>query len=676
MKKSPKQTSVKIKPLKGKFFDIKPPKGGAKPPKSRSWKGFMSFFWMAFIIFVVLNLSNIYLRGKELATESQEYALIGYEYLNNGIQSFKDKNLENADVWFQKAEESFLEIKENTSHIIYQSNDLIDESLYLNVAKKLVDSSVLVSQMGQKAIDLIENTSEIPKMFIGGYLKEGEKITDIIKEQKIEFDELYSNVLVLQQNLTTLNSSLLPADMQEKITEGQELIGKLITPLVEFNSAFDTALLMLGDKLPHRYLILFQNNHELRATGGFLGSYMIIDINDGEITKMESKDVYETDGQLTDIIDPPPGIDQVSERWFMRDANYSPDFPTSAEKLMWFLEHSQGPSVDTVVAIDQTFVEKLLEITGPIHLEHFPFQIKADNFSQIISFYIESKMSETATPKQLLFDFIPVFKDKFLNIDRFNELIEILLDMRESRHIQAYSKDYEIQKLIEHLNISGAMPELDSETDFLAIVTTSIGGNKSDQYIKTEINHQTEVTNMGILFDYLQITKEHTWSEDDFKSWQKLIDRYGTGKANIKTLRFIQGEGENIDYMRIYVPKGSKLLKTEGIDSKDIQTSEDLDYTVFEFIFGPIESGSSHMIRLQYQLPFMLMLYPSDTYKFTARKQAGAENQTLIKGLKTPQNLIVTDNFPLSQKAFSLMPEIKVEFDKDQVFMSEIFSAF
>lgn len=673
---SPKRklTSVKIKPLKGKFFDIQPPKEGVRPPKSRSHRNFMLFFWMAFVIFAVLNLSNIYLRGKDLATEGQKYALTGYEYLNNGIQSLKERDIDSADNWFKKAEKSFAELKENTGYIIYQTNNLADEGLYLDTAKKLVDSAISVSLMGQKAIDLLKSASEIPKIFIEGNLEKGQKVTDMIKEQKTEFDKIYKNILVLQQNLTTLNSAILPDDMREKIQEAQELAGKLIVPLLEFNSSFDTALTMLGDRTLHTYLILFQNNHELRATGGFLGSYMLIDVNNGEIIKMESKDVYETDGQLTDIVNPPHGIDQVSDRWYMRDANYSPDFPTSAEKIMWFLEHSRGPSVDTVIAIDQTFAEELIKITGPIRLENFPFQIRADNFNQIISFYIESKMSETATPKQLLFDFIPVFKDKILNIDRFNAFLDVLLEMRESRHIQAYSKDQKIQELIERLDISGAMPEPDPETDFLAVVTTSIGGNKSDQYIETKINHQTELTSTGLLFNYLQIAKEHTWNEGDFKEWQELVNRYGTGKTDIQTLRFIQGEGENVDYMRIYVPKGSKLLRTEGIDMKDVQTSEDLGYTVFEFIFGPVESGTSQTVKFQYQLPFTLITYQSDTYKFNARKQAGAENQTLIKGLQTPQNLTVTENYPPSQKAFSLMPEIEVDFDKDQVFISTISS--
>ena len=672
--KKKKKTSVKINPLKGRFFDIKPPKEGTRPPKSNTRKGFWRFFWMAFIIFIALNIANIYMRGKELAEEGQKYALTGYEYLNNGIQSLKKKDLNNADDWFKKAEISFMQLKENTGHIIYQTNDLVNKSLYLDVAKKLVDSAISVSQMGQKAIDIIRSASKIPKMFIRGDLEDGKKVTDIVKEQKVEFGELYDDALTLQQNLTTLNSSILSDDMREKIKEGQELIGNLFVPLAEFNSSFDTALIMLGDKVPHTYLVLFQNNHELRATGGFIGSYIIIDMNDGALTKMEAKDVYESDGQLTAVVESPLGIDQVSDRWFMRDANYSPDFPTSAEQIMWFLEHSQGPSADTVIAIDQTVIERLLELTGEIRLENFPFQIRSSNFNQIISYYIEAKLSETTTPKQLLFDFIPVFKEKFFNVERFEELIAVLGEMVDSGHIQVYSKDAEIQKLAERLKIDGRMTVPAEKTDFLAPVTTNIGGNKSDQYIHTDIEHKSEISQTGLIMDYLTITKNHTWEKDDFAGWQKLIDRYGTGETGVETLRFIQGEGRNLDYMRVYVPKGSKLLKSEGVNKNDIDITDDLGYTVFGFTFGPTKSGESSTIQLQYQLPFSLSFYPSDNYRFIAQKQAGAENITLTKSLITAENLTVTENYPASQKIFSLMPEVEMDFDKNQIFLSAISS--
>jgi hypothetical protein len=665
-----KTTSVKIQPLEGKFFDIKPPIEGVHPPASRTRREFFRFFCIAFTVFMGLSFSSIYMEGKDLTASSEKYAMAGYDSLQNAVQSLTAQDMNGASMWFQSAEASFQELAKSTRYLTSQANHLINQSLYLDTADKLIESGILVSQMGQRLIELAENIKQIPQRFIQG----DSDLVSLIHEKQAEFDDLFQDVLVLQRNITTLNSSVLPAYLREKVAQAQDQIGQLIAVLMEADKGFDTALKLLGDKVPHRYLILLQNNHELRATGGFLGSYMIIDINDGAITKMEANDVYQTDGQLTDVVKPPAGIDQVADRWFMRDANYSPDFPTSAEQIMWFLEHSRGPSVDTVIALDQNVVEGLLKITGPVRLKNFPFQIRADNFNDMISFYIEAKLSDTATPKQLLFDLVPVFKEKLFSLENAIELAPVLKTMAEERHVQVYSKDPQVQSLAEKFRIDGKMIAPAPKTDFLALVTTSIGGNKSDQYIKTDIDHHTEISHTGLIMDSLEITKSHTWSEKDFAVWQELVDIYGTGKAGLETLKFIQGAGDNTDYMRVYVPLGSQLVKSDGVGLWDVEIVEDMGYTVFSFMFGPVSAGTNKTVKLQYELPYSLSFYPTDTYRFVAQKQAGAENITLNKTLVTADMLNVVKSYPPSDSAFSLMPVVKMDFDRNQIFLTAISS--
>jgi hypothetical protein len=674
VKKSAKTTTVIIKPLEGRFFDIKPPIEGVHPPDSRTRKDFWRFFLIAFFVFLGLNAANAYLKGKDLALSGQNFAMAGFDSLQNGIESLMDQNTEGASVWFKNAEMSFGELERNTRYLTSQANDLINQSLYLDTAQKLIESAVSVSKMGQELVVLINGVKNIPQVFIHGHTEGVPDLILLIHEQKTKFDSLFHDVLILQQNITTLNSGILPEYLRDKLKTAQDQIGNLIAALMEVDSNFETVFRLLGDKTPHRYLILFQNNHELRATGGFIGSYMIVEVNDGKITKMEAKDVYETDGQLPDVVEPPAGIDQVAGRWFMRDANYSPDFPASAEKIMWFLEHSRMPSVDTVIALDQNVIEGILKLTGPVHLKNFPFQISADNFNELISFYIEAKLSETGTPKQLLFDLVPALQDKLSGMKDFMGLSGILKSMTSERHIQVYSKDLKIEALAERFNVDGRMIPPVPKTDFLALVTTSIGGNKSDQYIKTDVSHHTEVSRTGLLVDYLNITKNHTWSEADFAGWQKLVDIYGTGKASLETLRFIEGKGENTDYLRVYVPEGSRLIKAEGVSLYDIKTSEDLGYTVFGFVFGPVSAGTDKTVKLEYELPYTLSFSPADTYRFVAEKQAGADNMTLNKTLVTSDFLNVVKSYPPSNNAFSLMPDVDMDFNRNQIFLSAISS--
>ncbi|MBN2087659.1 DUF4012 domain-containing protein [Candidatus Peregrinibacteria bacterium] len=679
MKQKKKKSGIKLSPLGGRFFDIKPPKDGSRLPFNTKYKGFWRFFWIALAIFAILNISNIFMRGRDVAVTSQDTAMAGYDYLNKAIASLEKQDLKEANLMFKSAEIKFTELSKDTEHLFLKGDSLFDKGTYLETARKLLESGISVAQIGQKLIVLQKEASDIPRIFVSGYAETAGEIpslTTIIKEENEKFKEISADTVKIQNNLTTLNSSILPTDLQEKIKKGQEQIASIIAVIREVNLNFQVLLKLLGDNTPHTYLVLFQNNHELRATGGFIGSYMLIDVNDGLITKMEAKDVYESDGQLTEIVLSPPGIDKVSERLFMRDANYSTDFPESAERIMWFLEHSRQPSVDTVIAIDQTLVEGILELTGPLTLEHFPFQIKADNFNKLMSYYIESKISESSTPKQLLFDFIPVFQEKLLSMENLTGLAKLIKEKITSRHIQAYSKDADIQRLIERFDMDGRIIKPENKTDFLSVISTNIGGNKSDEYIKTNIEHHTDITRSGFISDQLAITKTHTWEEKNFDDWKTMIERYGTGEASLETLKFILGGGRNLDYMKIYVPKDSQITAVEGISLEDISVGEELGYTFFEFNFGEVNAGESKTVKISYDLPFILSFFPSDNYKFIAQKQAGAENQILKKTLLADEYLDIIKTFPSSTDWFSIMPIVETAFDRNQIFVTALKKEF
>ena len=666
-----KKSGIKINPLKRRSFDIRPPKGQLKKPLSSKNRDLKLFVIIAVVIFIVLNIFNIYERVIDIAYESKNTALSGYDSMQKAIQYASDKNYKKASTWFKEAERSFKTLEKSTKAITLQHKDLTTENLYLDTANKLVESGILISKLGQDLISLTEAESKIPEIFIK-QIKSGKgevKITNLINAKKNDLDKIYNEIITLQNNLTSLNVDIIPNDIKTKLTRGQNQIGEIVAIMREFNLEFETLLTLLGDKVPHRYLVLFQNNHELRATGGFIGSYMLIDINDGLITKMDAKDVYESDGQLTEIIIPPPGIDKVAKRLYLRDANYSPDFPTSAEKIMWFLEHSGQPSVDTVIAIDQNVVEEILKITGPITLENFPFQIKSNTFNNLISYYIEAKISKTGTPKQMLFDFIPVFKEKLLNVKNLIELKNTIVKLSKSKNIQAYSKDTKVQNLIEKLNLDGSLKKPQPKSDYLAVISTSIGGNKSDGFIGSFIDHKTKIDSSGGITNTLSITKEHNWNADSLPNLHDLIDRYGTGDLDLNSLLFILGQGRNLDYMRVYVPLGSKLIKFENIEN--IEVSKDLGYTVFGFTFPEVESGKFEKVTLKYELPFNLDFDKNSKYLFTAEKQAGASDIILQKTVEAIENAHIATIAPSPTNPFDLSPIYQINFIDS--FNTEIF---
>ncbi|MFH0837979.1 MAG: DUF4012 domain-containing protein [Patescibacteria group bacterium] len=671
--KSPKERgSLKIKPLSGKFFDIKPAESGNNPPRFTRHGDFFRFAMVTLIAFLILGLGNAYVLGRDMVFESQEAAYEGYGNIKMGTDSLLAGDAAKAKEYFSKAESSFYELSQTAEPLTSQKNHLLAESLYLDTADKLIEGALEVTQIGQQLADLIQSFSGLPQAVFSVAGGEDGGLIEALQARKTSSDKILALAASLQRKMTTLNDRVLPDELKDKIISARSQVAQLIAGLLEVDNNFDVILRLLGDKMPHRYLILLQNNHELRATGGFIGSYLLVDINDGKISKMEAKDIYETDGQLQDVVSPPPGIDRVAGRLYMRDANYSPDFPTSAQSIMWFLEHSRGPSVDTVIAIDQSVVEDLLKLTGPLVLPDFPFQVKAGNFSDIVSFYTEAKLSDSVTPKQLLFDLIPVFQGKFANLKETEELLDVGIGLVKKGHIQAYSADPKVQDLIVRAGMDGGMTESEAKTDYLSVITTSVGGNKSDQYIKTNLRHRSVVGKKGQIEDELTIKKTHTFSESDKTKIQNLIDRYGTGKLSEESLFFILGEGPNIDYMRVYVPKGSQLQDASGIALSAIGVSEDIGYTVFAFTYGPIKAGDSQEITLRYTLPFRLSSSLFESYRFIARHQAGAENMALKKEIVMTGSPQTGGSYQATDNAFTSAPILETEFDSDQIFMSSI----
>ena len=683
--------TVKYEPLGSEgVFDVKLPdqKCWSDVEKKAMNKNsdFWRFFAMAFVIFLIFTGISAYINGSSLFQKNKNIAFAGYDSLKSGINLLAKQDTNNSGAKFQKAQNSFESLSKNFRYLTNQSNNYLRTNLYLDAAQKLIASGIEVSKIGKELSGLLVDVKKIPQTFIesngrsnGGSngRSNGRNLIGLVNNQKKRLDRIMDSALITQNNLTTLNTKALPADLRGSIATAQDQIGTFLAALLEIDKNFGTALKLFGDKVPHRYLILLQNNNELRATGGFIGSYMLVDVNDGVITKFDTKDVYESDGQLTEIITPPPGIDQVSKRYYMRDANYSPDFSVSAKKIMWFLEHSGGPSVDTVIAIDQTVAVKFLELIGPIQFADLPIEVTSKNFTDIFSFHAESKLSTASTPKQLLIDFIPVFKKKLLGLKDFSQVNDVVQNLIEGRHIQAYSTDAGIQAVAEKFRADGKMVTASDNVDFLSVVTTSVGGNKSDAFVKTDLNHKTQIDSTGTIIDSLSIKKTHTWNEDSFKYWTRLIKYYGPYSFDKTLLRFIQGEGDNVDYMRVYTPKGSELIGLQGVNIEDLKTYEDLGYTVFAFTFGPVTAGGNKTVDLTYKLPFNLKIEnPLDTYKFITQKQAGSDNVTLQKTLKTSDYLKVFKSYP--QKTTTLATNLattriyKTALDKNKIFLSAI----
>ncbi len=308
------------------------------------------------------------------------------------------------------------------------------------------------------------------------------------------------------------------------------------------NNLYDTKLLfsrissLLGKDQPRKYLVLFQNNMELRPTGGFIGSFGLLTFDNGRLTDINISDVYTADGQLKGHVDPPEPIRlHLGEGgWYLRDSNWDPNFPVSATKAEWFLDKEIGVKVDGVITVDLFFIEKLLSVTGPILLTDFNKTVDAKNLYTIIQSEVEDTFFPgsikkatilTSLSKSLITEVENLDGGKHFNL--FKEIYESL----EQKHIQIFLHDKHAQNAISNLGYSGEFDlsydcGLRCFRDSYSIIDANLGVNKSNYYIERQhdlkvvvskelINHELVVTytnnanvaigNSGIYKNYARV---------------------------------------------------------------------------------------------------------------------------------------------------------------------------
>lgn len=297
----------------------------------------------------------------------------------------------------------------------------------------------------------------------------------------------------------------------------------------------------LGNEHPRRYLIVFQNPAELRPTGGFIGSYAIIDVEKGAVTSIETPagGSYDLQGSLKKHVRAPLPLHIINPRWEFQDGNWFPDFPSSAKKLMWFLEKSQGPTVDGVIGINATMMPRLLEILGSVTVNG-----KIIGATKILYATAERDPSRVKNPKQFITDTTPALLEniKKSSPEHFLPLITTLLKGLENRDVQIFVTEHELQTRLSELGWDGAMRN-NAEGDFLLVNFTNIGSQKTDEVTTQHIDHQAEIQPDGTVRVTVKIKRTQAASTQKFQDTQ------------------------NISYVRVYTPLGSKLTSAIGFTS-------------------------------------------------------------------------------------------------------------
>lgn len=365
------------------------------------------------------------------------------------------------------------------------------------------------------------------------------------------------------KHLKKVDPTVLPAEYQTRFSELQTLLPTFIASAKNVTEFSDTLATLLGAEGKKRYLLLFQNNTEVRPTGGFIGSFAVLDVSHGDITNMEvpAGGSYDLQGSLKENIVAPLPLQLISARWEFQDSNWFPDFPTSARQALEFYYDAGGPTVDGVVAVNATFVSSLLDLLGPVEMSEYDRTIDSENFLFETQKMVEydyaayQKPDETrdeAAPKAFIGDLAGTLLGRIKGLDATTllQLLDTAQKGLTQKDIQFYFPNEDLQKVAHGLGWTGEVKQTDR--DYLMVVDSNLGGGKTDLVIDEKINLSVAVQDDGRVLNTLTITRTHN----------------GISGALFTGVN-------NVDFLRVYVPKGSHLISASGFTIPDVSLFEE-----------------------------------------------------------------------------------------------------
>ena len=471
------------------------------------------------------------------------------------------------------------------------------------------------------------------------------------------------------KKLNNSSFSLLPENIRPYFEQLQVYLPTTLENLRTLNEIFDTLLDTLGHDSEKRYLVLFQNNNELRATGGFIGSIALVDVYQGKISNIEIPrgGTYDLAAGQKTILKSPEALSLINPFFNIWDANWWYDFPLSAKKIIWFYQEGGGSSLDGVISINASLLQELLRVIGPVTLDEYQLTITADNVFSVLQEEVELNYDkELNQPKAVIADLVPIVLEKLLSTDKYQDIVGVLADSLSKKDIQVYLSDSDLQKQIVSYGWSGSAAK--TNKDYLAVINTNIAGGKTDLEISQVVDHQAEIQANGDIINTVRVTRTNNGLDDNL---------------------FAGIDGGNVSYLRFYIPAGSEFIEGLGfskipdnyfhnnesakfdvdvlkeenkkvIDSgSGVEIYDSLDKTVLAG-WLTLKPGESKTVMVKYKLPFQMnfadpltndwwqKLVKKDlhlnNYSLLAQSQSGQRNTVFNSSVLLPANIRVVFN--------------------------------
>ncbi|MCL8249809.1 DUF4012 domain-containing protein [Aeromicrobium fastidiosum] len=300
-------------------------------------------------------------------------------------------------------------------------------------------------------------------------------------------------------DVDAIDASSLNSSLQGPVEDVQSKLAHAATVAQRATTASTIVPQMLTGK--HRYLLLFQNNAEIRATGGLPGAYAVLDVNDGKISLGEQGSgasmgdlPYEAtpiSQEETDLFD----TKLVSD---FRDINFTPDFPRAAEIGTAILAREKNTDVDGVLSVDPVTLSYVLDGIGPITLDDGSTLTSSNAVDVLLNgVYVnypepDAQDAFFASATQKIFDKVLAGQGDP------TALLKALTKATDERRVQVWTKDSAITDALGDSAVAGKLPTGTAADSSIGIYLNDATGAKMQYYLDYDISAEaTRCTESG-----------------------------------------------------------------------------------------------------------------------------------------------------------------------------------
>ena len=422
---------------------------------------------------------------------------------------------------------------------------------YTGVFNSQLRLSSLLTGSGGKYFDFLSRTPLIGKYYI--HLAESEKILNSYSQIAGKFLVVIKNIENLSEDLSrpgnvapdnyrsNISLDLREIYMEMGFLEGEvensgELAKKTLGLIIKeeefkelraktftLSKIFSRLDELLGKDKPRTYLILFQDDSNIRATGGIIKSFALVRFSDGSIIEKNVFDTNEADVKLEGKVEPPLAMSEYYglKNWYLRDSNWDPDFSVSASQAEWFIDKEMDVTVDGVISVNTKIFGEIIEKVGVEKFKNINFTFlenEANNYMKNNQAYPDkTENSEQKEFIKYLFD-----ADLKLSSRQKRLIFKTILNALERKDIQVFIKDNMVRNHLQDIGWDGTLAKSDCQgncySDIVVPIESAVEGNSQnitryaelkvfmeENLIKRKLTLFLENKNKGTYKAYLRI---------------------------------------------------------------------------------------------------------------------------------------------------------------------------